>query len=288
MFSTSKSASLPKSDPGIVYWQRLTEHDAQHVVLVDPRVRRDLAWFAVIYFFIAVWEVFFCFMLAAALKQWHQPHADARSLVAVVSFFMFIGLFAAILLAVIFPSMMVTRAEFLLPQQTTVLTCFWLFKRRIPALPSSVEVSSRCTKGFYTGLAVLKYKSRRFHLPLLYTSDGSINSYSAAESRAAEATADLRQLLNLELTHRSDNVLAAGDRASALFCGLIAAFISCALLYGVFSGGEIHGTSIPLISQSANRLIGQIILTSGGTLLALAAIYCFWLVIKPNPRRKKK
>jgi hypothetical protein len=271
-----KVTNLNKAGSGVVYWHRLAERDDRHVVLIGSRARADAAWFLVILAFVAAWECFFVFIVSAINLA--GPHKTAFA----VAF----GAFIVIPLCFVgwigsqMPSLLITRAEFLLQEKVTLLTYFWVRQRRVPVLPSSVEIESHPSKtDCYTGTASLAFAGHHLRIPLLYT-EGWFDLDTAAEERAAELASEIRCLLNLEehLPRHDGLVLSVKDRISSLCGGLFFAGFSGIIFYAAFSSRSFELEAIP----------GRIIAGVMGLVLGAAALFYFRLALRPNRRRKTK
>ena len=196
---------------------------------------------------------------------------------------------ALILLVILaWPSLLITRAEFLLRENTTWLTYFWFWRRRI-ALPAALEISSHPSKSScYVGQACLTFARHRHGIPILYTT-GWFDDDEAAEKRAAEAATEIGRVLRLPIhLPRHDGFQTGKDRLSCLFGGLFCGAFSAVMLYAGLGPGELHGDSIPFLPEKLDQAIGRSLFLVVGTLCGVGALYLSWLVVKPNPPGRRK
>ncbi len=174
------------------------------------------------------------------------------------------------------PSLLITRAEFLLQEKMTKLTYFWLWKRRIAALPVCIEIRSHPSKAdCYTGVAVLSFESRHPRIPLLYT-DGWCDLDTTAEWRAAESASQIKHVLHLDEKLPDHDSATFKDRISDFFGGVFFAGFAAVLVWTAFSK-DGFGDFLP-------RMLAAFM----GALLGIVAVYYFWLVLKPRRAKSKR
>jgi hypothetical protein len=184
-------------EPGVVYRLQLAERDEERVVMVGRSVRADGASLLALLVFMAAWESFIIFVVSFG-KIASAHHRTLLELILAIFFVIPLGF--GIWIGPKVPSMLITRAEFLLQEKATVLTYLWWFKRRIPDLPASIEVTSIPGR---VGVAAMKFRGRHTCIQLLYTTQ-EFDVYADAEQRAAEAASEIGGILNvLVAVHKS-------------------------------------------------------------------------------------
>jgi len=279
-----KEPFAPEKSDENIFWFRMAFHDEQCLGFVRSRGRFDLVLILTLLLLLVLWEVAFAgWILPMTLKSWHETHKDFWT-VPTGSMMVIVPLFFIFWLCRQIPMEAMTGFQVLFNEKATVINYFGFFKKRIPALPSWVEIySTPSRQNCYDGRSFLRFEKHRTKIPFVCT-NGWFDYSSGAERCAAEAMTKIQDTLHLKIKLPDENIATSKDRFSALIGILFFAGFSTASLFVAFSHVKLDG-GIPFIPEILNQVLGKILFGIVGVLTAGGAFFFFWQVIKPNKRK---
>lgn len=144
------------------------------------------------------WAGFFSLFAIFAPWQILVSNFDWR-LFLIFSVFGGVPLFLVLLLCSVIWPRLVSSVQFKTGKRSTVLTYAGIFKRTIPALPSILQIGEGGARAVWANLL---YSNSRVKIPLFVTARGAVDTTEQAKAFGLKHTAEIRDLLELEIQFR--------------------------------------------------------------------------------------